>query len=397
MIVSQSRWPAVLGASPAFPAGLPLVRPQIPDVPAVTRRLAEVLESGQLTNGRRVAELEERVADLLGVAHIVAVSSCTAGLMLVYQALGVRGSVFMPSFTFAASAHAVVWAGGTPVFGDVRRDDATLDVDATSDRLATASAVSATHIYGTPAHVQDIDTVAEQAGLPVVYDAAHALGSHVQGRPVGGFGTAEVFSLSPTKVTTACEGGLVVTHDPGLAKAVRLGRNYGNSGDYDCTFPGLNARMSELHAVVALAGLEVLAERIAGRAELVAAFRARLGNVVGVAFPVVADGDISTYKDLTMFLDPEVVGLTTGEVQAALTAEGVDSRRYFFPPIHRQRAYAHLRPSSPLPVTDVLAQQTLTVPLWSSMTTADVLRLADVVHGIVREAPRVREVLEQRR
>src|SRR3712207_2683186 len=100
--------PAVLAGPPAFPAGLPLVRPRIPDIPSLNRRLTAILESGMLTTGRVVRELEETVAERCGVAHVVAVASCTSGLMLTYQALGVTGEVVMPSFTFAASAHAVV-------------------------------------------------------------------------------------------------------------------------------------------------------------------------------------------------------------------------------------------------------------------------------------------------
>ena len=387
--------PAVLGGPPSFPVGLPLVRPTIPDIPGLARRIEAILRSGMLTNGPTVRELEERAAELLQVPHVVALSSCTAGLMLTLQAVGRPGPVVMPSFTFAASAHAVHWAGGTPAWAEVRRQDLTLDPsDAAAEvRRLGATAMTATHIYGTPCQVEALQAVADEAGIPLVYDAAHALGSSRGGRPVGSFGTAEVFSMSPTKVTTAGEGGLVATRDPDLAARLRVARDYGNPGDYDCLFPGLNARMSELHAAVALAGLDTVGERVAYRGQLVAAFRDAVDRLPGLAFPTVEPGDVSTYKDLTLVLQPAEFGLTNVELGAALKAEGIDSRRYYAPPIHRQKAYAHLAPTRDLPVTDEMAGRVLTPPLYSHMTKEQVLLVAESVRRIQQHAPAVRAAL----
>ena len=388
--------PAVLGGDAAFPDGLPLVRPTIPDIPGVAARLQRVLESGYLTNGPTVRELEATVAELLGVPHVVAVSNCTAGLMLVYQALGVQGRVVMPSMTFSASAHAVVWAGGTPSFAEVDPERITLDpVDAASV-VDGAAALSATHVYGAPAEVEALQRVADDAGIPLVYDAAHALGSLRRGRPVGAFGTAAVFSMSPTKVAVAGEGGLVATHDDDLAAALRVGRDYGNPGDYDCLFPGLNARMSELHATVALATVHGLAARIEERNNLVTTMKQALADVPGVGFQRVDDTDVSSYKDLTLVLDPPHFGLTSGQLQVALKAEGIDSRRYYHPPIHRQKAYAHLTPARELPVTDALADRLLTPPLYSHLTTEQVQRVADVIAALHAHAEAVATAVGER-
>lgn len=387
--------PALLGGEPAFPEGLPLVRPTIPAIPELAARLETILHSGILTNGKTVRELEERAAELLEVSEVVALSSCTSGLILTLQALGVRGPVVMPSFTFAASAHAVHWAGGTPSWAEIRRQDLTLDPDDAARQVAEtgAAAMTATHIYGTPCQVEALQQVADQAGIPLVYDAAHALGSRRAGRAVGGFGTAEVFSMSPTKVTTAGEGGLVATHDSGLAAALRTARDYGNPGDYDCRFPGLNARMSELHAAVALAGIGSVHERVAHRNELVAAFTSAVEAVPGIGFPRVDPGDLSTYKDLTLVLDPEVFGLTNRQLAAALRAEGIDSRRYYAPPIHRQQAYAHLPRTRELPVTDEMAERVLTPPLYSHMTVEQVQHVAAAVARIQERAADVSAAL----
>lgn len=370
---------AVLGGPPAFQPPLPLVRPTLPDTGPLLARFDSILSSGLLTNGRTVRELEDVVAERLDVPHVVAVSSCTAGLMLVYQALGAAGRVVLPSFTFAASAHAVVWAGGRPVFADIDADALTLDPSEAAALVDGAVAISATHLYGAPARVELLEHLAAHSGLPLVFDAAHALGSRRAGRPVGGFGTAEVFSLSPTKVTVAGEGGLVSTRDEGLADALRMGRDYGNPGNYDCLFPGLNARMSELHAALALASLVDLDQRIETRNELSRIFRRALDGVAGLRFPLLDSSDVSTYKDLTVLVDEEEFGLSTAQLASILAADGVDSRRYYCPPIHQQKAYAHTILERPLPVTERVAEQVLTVPLWSHMQPAQLRAIAALV------------------
>ncbi|MYV99538.1 DegT/DnrJ/EryC1/StrS family aminotransferase [Streptomyces sp. SID3343] len=382
--------PAVLGGDALFAEGLPLTRVKVPEREELARRLDGILTSGQLTDGATVRELEEAAAAQLDVPHVVAVSNCTSGLMLALQALGVSGAVAMPGFTFAATAHAAHWAGATPVFAEVDADTLTLDPVDAARLLAEsgASALMATHVYGTPCRVEELAKVAEDAGVPIVYDAAHALGSRRAGTPVGGFGAAEVFSLSPTKVVVAGEGGLIATRDEELARACRLGRGYGNPGDYDCVFPGLNARMSELHAALALVSLRGLPERVATRSRLVALFADAVRGVPGLRLPALAEGDVSTWKDLTLIVEPAAFGLDVPALARALRAEGIDSRRYFHPPVHRQQAYAHL-PARSLPITDDVSARVLTLPLWSHMDDATVRLLADAVIRIHEHAPEI--------
>ncbi|KQV16585.1 MULTISPECIES: DegT/DnrJ/EryC1/StrS aminotransferase family protein [unclassified Kitasatospora] len=387
--------PAFLGGSPAFPEGLPLTRVQVPDRAGLLERLGAVLDSGMLTNGRTVAELEQRAAELLDVPHVVAVSNCTAGLMLVLQAAGVGEGrpVLMPGFTFSATAHAAHWAGGTPLFAEAREVDITLDPADAEARLKAAdrpAALMATHVYGTPCQTEELQRIADAAGLPLVYDSAHGFGSSRKGVPVGNFGLAEVFSMSPTKVAVAGEGGLVATRDAALAQTLRHGRDYGNPGDYNTLFPGLNARMSELHAAVGLSWLAELPERVAHRGALVAEFARATAGLPGLRLALPEEGDVSTFKDLTLILDAEAFGLTADELGRALKAEGIDTRRYFHPPVQRQQAYAHLGQAEALPVTDRLAASVLTVPLWTQMDAATVRRTAEAVARIQPYAERLR-------
>jgi dTDP-4-amino-4,6-dideoxygalactose transaminase len=385
--------PAVLGGEPAFPEGLPITKVTVPDREALLRRLDAIIDSGRLTNGATVRALEDATAERLGVPHVVGVASCTAGLMLTMRALELSGPVVLPSFTFAATAHAVAWAGGTPVFADMAATSLTLDPNDADRALPGAGAVIGTHVYGTPCDVEALEALAADYGVPLVFDAAHALGSLRRGRPIGGFGSAEVFSLSPTKVVVAGEGGLVATSDADLAEAVRIGRDYGNPGDYDCRFVGLNARMSELHAAVGLASLGALDARLSHRNDLATRFVAAIAGLPGLRVPEVAAGDRSTYKDLTVVVDPAGFGLDAATLQVALRADGIDTRRYFYPPVHQQQAYAHLLPGRALPVTEAISPQVLTLPLWSHMEAAVIDRVADAVAAVHTHAHRVRDTL----
>lgn len=373
--------PAAFGGRPAFPEGLPFVRPAIPDADAVADSIRGILKSGMITNGRHVRTLERETASYLGVNHCVAVSSCTSGLMLVLRAAELTGDVIVPSFTFAATAHAVAWNGLRPVFTDV--DPKTLTLSAVHALQAVGvrtSAILATHTFGTPCDVDGLTAVCRRDGIRLFFDAAHAFGSLYRGTHVGGFGDAEVFSLSPTKVLVAGEGGIVATNDDVLAQRCRIGRDYANPGDYDCRFVGLNARMSELHAAVALASFDGIEERIERRNALAASYRDALEGIPGLSLPSVGVGNRSTFKDFTVIIDAETFGCDAVQLAQSLAEEGIETRRYYSPPVHTMRAYARLRGTSgPLNATMEAARSVITLPLWIDMDDGMVDRVAQAI------------------
>jgi dTDP-4-amino-4,6-dideoxygalactose transaminase len=381
---------AITGGTPAFPDGLAFHRPARPPLERVLARLGPSYDRGMLTNGRLVRELEAAAAAYLGVDHVVAVASCTAGLMLVTQALAPPGTtVLMPSFTFSATAHAAMWAGGTPRFADCDPGTCQVDLDDAATRLDGVGLVVGTHVFGAPCRPAALEALAAQAGVPVMFDAAHAFGATHGDRHVGGFGAAEVFSLSPTKVLVAGEGGLVATGDAALAERLRHGRDYGNPGDYDTRFAGLNARMSELHAAVALCSLEDIDAHLAIRRRLAERYRDALSGLPGLRLQAVDVGDASTYKDLTVIVDETAFGVDRDTLAGALRAEGIDTRPYFWPPVHRQQAYADLLDGAAgdgagLPATDWLSARVLSLPLWRDMPADAVDRVAEAV-GRIRE------------
>jgi dTDP-4-amino-4,6-dideoxygalactose transaminase len=240
-----------------------------------------------------------------------------------------------------------------------------------------------THIFGTPCDIDGLAEIARRTGIALLFDAAHAFGSIRNGVHVGGFGDAEVFSLSPTKVLTSGEGGLIATNNDLLAERCRIGRDYGNPGDYDCRFVGLNARMSEIHAAIGLDSMEGLEERIALRNEIAEAYRTSLAAIPGILFPDVPEADRSTYKDFTVMIDADEFGIDARELAECLGHEGIDTRRYYSPPVHTMRAYRYLSGvNGSLSVTERVSAQVLTLPLWGGMTDADVVGVADAIARI---------------
>ena len=362
--------PAILGNTPIFPEKLPVVRPTLPTFESISLQVKEILSTGLITKGKYLKEFEERLANYLGVRHAVCVSSCTLGLMLTLQGLGLKGEVIIPSFTFMASVHPLVWLGITPVFVDI--DPQTWNIDPLKVEEAVTprtSGIVAVHNFGNPADVKELEEIAQRYGLKLVFDAAHGFGSLYQGSPVGRFGDAEVFSMSPTKLLVAGEGGVVATNDAALAEHIRQGREYGNDGHYGSDFAGLNARMPEFNAILGLKSLEMLEENVKRRNHLVELFRERLERLPGVTFQTVRPGNRSSFKDLSVVIDERQFGLTRDQLAKALEAENIETRRYHDPPVHLHRTYGHLRSRfrNRLGITEWVAPRSLTLPLYSHM------------------------------
>lgn len=375
-VVSSREWdrPAVLGGTPILEQFTPIVRPALPRLDEeLTRDVAQLLASGMLTKGRWLVELEARVAELVGARHAVALSSGTMGLLLTYHGLGLTGEVIVPSFTFMATVHPLPWLGIEPVFVDIDPHTWNVDPDQVEALITPrTSAVVAVHNFGNPAPVAELEAMARSHGLKLVFDAAHGFGSWYRGRAVGCFGDAEVFSLTPTKLVVAGEGGIVTTNNDALAAHLRAAREYGNAGgaaDAGSEFPGLNGRMPEFNALLAVRTLERLQDATSHRNHLVAMFRERLERIPGLRFQTVHPQDRCSYKELSITVDVETFGLDRDVLARALRAENIDTRKYHYPAVHEQGAYRLIAPRyrGRLPVTERVAANSLSLPLWSQM------------------------------
>jgi dTDP-4-amino-4,6-dideoxygalactose transaminase len=376
--------PAILGNAPAFASKIHIVRPELPAFAELAADTEAILSSGMVTKGKHLRAFEEAVAEHLGVRHAIAVSSCTTGLMLTYKCLGLTGDVVVPSFTFMATVSALVWAGLKPVYADV--DFATTNLNPAAAEAAITpdtTAIVAVHNFGNPADIDALQAVADSHDLKLIFDAAHGFGSLYQGQPVGAQGNAQVYSLSPTKLLIAGEGGIVATGDDELAEKIRWGREYGNSGNYDSALAGINARMPEFNALLGLYSLRKLEAAARRRNEVAEVYHEQLGDLPGIGFQEVRAGNRNSYKDFSITVDPEGFGINRDELAIALAAENIDTRKYYDPPVHRQTAYAHFAINDKaLDNTELLATRSLSLPLWSNMDDETALKICHVLRRI---------------
>jgi dTDP-4-amino-4,6-dideoxygalactose transaminase len=389
--------PAILGGMPSFPKKVNIVRPVMPEFDTVADGVQSILSTGMITKGEHLRTFEKAVREHLGVKHAVAVSSCTSGLMLTYRGLGLTGDVVVPSFTFMATVSALIWSGLRPVYADVDPETTNLDPAAAEAAITPqTSAIVAVHNFGNPAEIDALQDVARRHGLKLIFDAAHGFGAQYKGVPVGRQADAHVYSLSPTKLLIAGEGGIVATNNDALAEKIIMGREYGNSGNYDSAFAGLNARMPEFNALVGLRSLEKLEEAAQSRNQAADIFQELLGNLPGVGFQVVRPGNRCSYKDFSVTFNEEEFGLNRDELALALQAENIDTRKYYEPPVHRQSAYKHFYSGQPLPNTDMLAANSLSFPMWSIMGPEIITGICAAVQRIYHNRAAVRDSLLQK-
>ena len=387
--------PAVLGGSPAFWDKIPLCRPTLPDFSELSERFSEVFETGLITNGKYVKELEDKCVELFGVRNAVAVASCTSGLMLTMKALELSGEVIVPSFTFSATVHAILWNGLKPVFVDCDPETFNIDTNLIREKVTSkTSAILGVYIFGNPPDISKLEEISTENNLRLILDAAHAMGSKYHGRYAGNFGDAEVFSLSPTKLVPAGEGGVITTNDDELARKLRIGRDYGNPGDYNCEYVGLNARLTEFNAILAIRNLRDLEENVRKRNRLVDVYRFFLQKLPGISFQKVEPGDRSNYKDFSILIDPDRFGLDRDALAYCLEKENVSTRKYYFPPVHAQNACRLACGDGPqdLPVTEHLSQNILSLPLYSHMSDEEAVRIAEVIQRIHENTARILKV-----
>ena len=374
-------------AEPLFDRKVPIAASTLPATEGLLEEFRRVLENPQLTNGHWVAELEERAAVALDVPHCVAVSSCTSGLMLVARCLNLAGEVIVPSFTFFATAHSLLWNGLEPVLVDCEPQSFNIDPErvegALTDRTA---AILAVHIFGCPAQTEALEEIARKKGFPLIFDGAHAFGAQQGGRGVSVWGDATVFSLSPTKPLVAGEGGIIATSDRHLAQRLRRARNYGKGANYDCEMVGLNARMTEFQAVVAAAGLAGVEPGIAQRRRLVRIYRTSLDPLPGLRTQAIQGTGLSSWKDFAIVIDPDEFGCSRDQIERLLSSDNIETRRYFDPPLHRQEIYRpYYRPEEdPLAVTDQLSSTVLCLPMHTGLPERTAEAIADRIAWLHR-------------
>ena len=355
---------------------IPLIKPDLPNLEDIEQPFREILANGRITNFGKYVSAFEAEAGAYVNAHAVALSSGTAGLIFTLQALGLkRGQkVILPSFTFMATAQAVLYAGGVPIFADIENDLnlSPSDLESLLQKHPDIAGVIATHIYGLPCRTDElqkvVDSYANAQGRKVflMYDAAHAFGSSVNGKRVGSFGDAEVFSLSVTKTLVSVEGGMVTTNSEDVIERIRKMRNYGIESNYNTYWPGMNGKMSEFHAIIGLHNLRRLDELMAERQRKARHFFEQIERLTNYEMLPWPKDVTHTFKDFTVLL-PEARKARRDDVMVFLKSRGIETRAYFYPAVHEQQMFQQYA-DRPLPNTETLSRCVITLPFYTTMT-----------------------------
>lgn len=371
---------------------IPLIKADLPDFESVEPAFREILSNGKITNfGKYVNEFEAAAAAFLGT-EVASVSSGTMGLIFTLQALGITAGtkVVIPSHTFVATAQAVLYAGGTPIFCEINED---MNLDPTDLREVLAKhtdvvAVIPVHAYGLACDADAIEAVVAEASkksgrsIRILYDAAHGFGASRDGWRVGTRGDAEVFSLSVTKTLVTVEGGLISSKNPDLIRRVKKMRNYGIEDNYNAHWAGLNGKMSEFHAIIGIENLKRIPNILAARTKNATYFRKRIESETPFKAVPGAPNAVHTYKDFTIFV-PQAMKSRRAAIMMELKELGVETRAYFFPPIHEQKFFAHLT-NRPLPKTEDFTRRVITLPFFTTMTNAEMDFVVDALKKVGR-------------
>jgi dTDP-4-amino-4,6-dideoxygalactose transaminase len=338
-----------------------------------------VLRSGMVAQGPEVAAFEQEFgAHFADGRETVAVNSGTAGLHLGLLAAGIGpgDEVIVPSFTFAATGNSVALTGASPVFADIEPEHFSLDPASVEAAITPRTkAIMPVHLYGHPAHMTELQAIADRHGLAIFEDAAQAHGAALGGRKVGTFGRFAMFSLYPTKNMTSGEGGMIVADGPELARAARLLRNQGMEQQYRNEVVGFNARMTDIHAAIGRVQLTKV-DAWTSQRQRNAAFLDE--NLRGVVVPPVAPGATHVYHQYTI----RVTDDRDGFVSALREEHQIGSGVYYPIPNHRLPSLARYAPGLELPETERAASEVVSLPVHPSLTEGDLERIVSAVNAV---------------
>ena len=388
---------AIFGGEKAFEEKLYVGKPNIGDRSKLLERVNDILDRRWLTNnGPYVQELEKKIAELVGVKHCIAMCNATVALEIAIRALDLKGEVIVPAFTFIATAHALQWEEITPVFCDIDPFTHTIDPDAI-ERMITprTTGIIGVHLWGRACDVERIRQIADARHLKVLYDAAHAFGCSHDGKMIGGFGDAEIFSFHATKFFNTFEGGAITTNNDELAEQMRLMKNFGFR-DYDeVIYIGMNGKMSEVSAAMGLTGLDSLEDFIAVNEKNYLRYREHLHGINGIRFISYESDNKQNYQYIILEIDESITRISRDNIVKILHQENIIARRYFYPGCHKMEPYRALFPHAHLllPATTAAAQRVMSLPNGTAVSEADIDEISELIKYIVARGEEITQRL----
>jgi len=348
-----------------------VTQPLLPDLAEFIPYLEEIWASKRLTNsGPFHQQLEQALCDYLGVNHLALFANGTLALVTALQALRITGEVITTPYTFAATGHALLWNGIKPVFVDI--DPITLNLDSNKIEAAITpqtTAIMPVHCYGQPCDVVAIQKIADNYGLKVIYDAAHAFAVQCQGGSVLNHGDLSILSFHATKVFNTFEGGAIICHDAKTKQRIDHLKNFGFVDEVTVVAPGINGKMSEINAAFGLLQLKGIDQALAKRKVVDSIYRQYLVDIKGIICPLVNAEMSTNYAYFPILIQPDYP-LTRDELYQKFRDNNIYVRRYFYPLISDFSMYRGLPSSATanLPVANKTAEQVICLPIYPELS-----------------------------
>ena len=353
--------------------------PLLPNLDDFNEMLKQIWESKWITNnGSFHKQLEKELAAYLKVPYISLFTNGTLPLITALQALRITGEVITTPYSFVATTHALWWNGIKPVFVDIDLATGNLDPDKIEAAITPkTTAIMPVHVYGKPCDTQRIQDIADQYGLKVIYDAAHAFGVEVNGESILNAGDLSTLSFHATKVYNTVEGGAMVMHDEKMKKRIDYLKNFGFADETTVVGPGINSKMDEVRSAYGLLNLKQVDAAIEARHQVAIKYREALRPVEGITFFDDMPGVKHNYSYFPIFVDADKYGMTRDELYFKMREHNVLGRRYFYPLISTFSTYKGLESAQPenLPNAHKMADSVICLPMHHALSVEDVERI----------------------
>lgn len=363
-----------------------VTKPLLPDLNEFIERICKIWDTKWLTNaGQQHNTLEERLREALGVPYLSLFNNGTVALMVACKSLGISGEVITTPFTFAATTHVLNWSGLKPVFCDINSESMTLDASKIEAAITPeTSAIMAVHVYGIPCEVVKIQEIADKYKLKVIYDAAHAFQTEINGVGIGKFGDITMYSFHATKLFHTAEGGALAFGTKELKTEADLLKNFGIKNEEAVLMPGINGKMNEIQAALGHAILDIIEKERKKRKAIFEAYSSCLKDVSGIRLMKMNDNVRNSYQYFVIRIDEDEFGRSRDYVYENLKKYNVFARKYFYPLCSNYDCYRHLPSADPdnLPVANKISKEVLSLPFYGELTTDDIEDICKIIRDM---------------
>ncbi len=357
--------------------------PLLPNLGEFTEMLKDIWESKWITNnGSYHQQLEKALAEYLKVPYVSLFTNGTLPLITALQALRITGEVITTPYSFVATTHALWWNGIKPVFVDIDPKTGNLDPNKIEAAITPrTTAIMPVHVYGQPCDVDAIQAIADNYGLKVIYDAAHAFGVEVNGESILNAGDMSTLSFHATKVYNTIEGGAMTMHDEKTKKRIDYLKNFGFANETTVVGPGINSKMDEIRSAYGILNLRQVDAAIEARHQVAIKYREALKDVEGITYFEDIPHVKHNYSYFPIFVDAEKYGMTRDELYFKMKELDVWGRRYFYPLISTFSTYRGLESAAPsnLPNAHKMAESVICLPMHHGLTDDDVQRVIECI------------------